>query len=203
MRNALKTGLGRLITLLWGFLKQKRKYALIAIFLIAIGYIFGVSLESIEAMLIIGILFVLASVSTMYKRLFRAPPALELMTFTTVIVTMKYGLVAGLIFGALSQLVSEILSGAIDAQIVIFIPARALISVWIWASMSLFGVNDLFTLGMIAIVFYNLTVQPISFFIGDVQLKAKTIYYTIGYTTLNIFIFAFLSRPVSALLGLG
>ncbi|MBI3033673.1 hypothetical protein HYY72_00760 [Candidatus Woesearchaeota archaeon] len=203
MRNALKTGLGRLITLLWGFLKQKRKYALIAIFLIAIGYIFGVSLESIEAMLIIGILFVLASVSTMYKRLFRAPPALELMTFTTVIVTMKYGLVAGLIFGALSQLVSEILSEAIDAQIVIFIPARALISVWIWASMSLFGVNDLFTLGMIAIVFYNLTVQPISFFIGDVQLKAKTIYYTIGYTTLNIFIFAFLSRPVSALLGLG
>lgn len=203
MRTALKTGLGRLITLLWGFLKQKRKYALIAIFLIAIGYIFGISLESIEAMLIIGILFVLASVSTMYKRLFRAPPALELMTFTTVIVTMKYGIVAGLIFGALSQLVSEILSGAIDAQIVIFIPARALISVWIWASMSLFGVNDLFTLGMIAIVFYNLTVQPISFFIGDVQLKAKTIYYTIGYTTLNIFIFAFLSRPVSALLGLG
>ncbi len=182
--------------------KKYKTYILLIAFLIGLGIVLGVSFQSIQTLLIIAIFFAVGAFSTMYKRYFRAPPAFELMTFTTVVVTMKYGLGAGLIYGTLVQIASEVLHGAIDAQIVIFVPARALLAVWTWVAMTVFGVTSVFWMGMIAIVAYNLMAQPISFFMGDVQLKAKTIYYTIFYSIANFFIFSIFSKPIAFLLGL-
>ncbi len=204
MRKILKSPVGTAMFAVWNFcVKWKyRKYGLAILALALLGYALGISFQSIEAVLIIGLLFVVASFSTMYKRYFRAPPVFELMTFGVVIVTARYGFTAGLLFGMLTQLASEIISGCIDAQIVIFVPARALLALWIWVAMHIFGVISIFWLGMIAIAAYNLMVQPISFFVGDMQLKAKTIYYTIGYSLCNFFIFSILSTPAAILLRL-
>ncbi len=198
----LKSSIGKAINAAYLFVKKHQGYVFLAVALLAIGYLLGVSFQSIQALLIIAIFFAASAFSTMYKRYFRAPPAFELMTFTTVVVTMKYGLATGLIYGVLVQIASEVLHGAIDAQIIIFVPARALLALWTYVAMTAFGVTSLFVLGMIAIVSYNLMAQPISFFMGDVQLKAKTIYYTIFYSIFNFFVFSILSKPVAFLLGL-
>ncbi len=201
MRGILRTGLGRKVMSLWSYALGKKNYAIMGVAVIFLLYIFGVSLESIEGLIVISALFALSAFSTMYKRYFRAPPVFELMTISTIIVTVKYGILAGFIFGALSQIASEVLSGALDAQIIIFVPARAMLAVSTWVGLTAFQVQDVFVLGIIAIFSYNLMVQPISWIMGDMQLRAKTVYYTIGYTIINFFLFSILSGPANALLG--
>ncbi|MBI4438707.1 hypothetical protein HY640_02135 [Candidatus Woesearchaeota archaeon] len=203
MRAKLKTWLGKDINKLWALILVKKQYFFFSVIALILAYVFGLSVELLEGMAVISVLFFLASISIIYKRYFRAPPAFELMTFGTVVVTAKYGLIVGMFFGALSQIVAEIVSGAIDAQIVIFVPARTMLAVWTSIAVNIFVIKDVFILGMIAIAAYNLMVQPISFIMGDAQLKAKTIYYTIVYTIANFFVFSILSGPVSTLLRMG
>ncbi|MBI2133708.1 hypothetical protein HYU11_03435 [Candidatus Woesearchaeota archaeon] len=202
MDHTLRTSIGRAINSVWVIANEYKNYILLVVGLLAAAYFLGISFQSVKSLVVVSVLFVIGAFSTFYKRYFRAPPAFELMTFTTVVVTINYGFLAGLIYGALVQLSSEVLSGAIDAQIIIFVPARALLAAWVWFGMHVLGISSLFWLGMLAIVAYNLMVQPISFFVGDVQLKAKTIYYTIAYSLFNFFIFSVLSRYVAAIMGI-
>ena len=199
LKSIPEKAFGNAFSSLKEFASRRKAYFIVAALLLVAWYVFREGLGSIA---VISVLFVVAAVSTMYKRYFRVPPALELMTFTTVIVTMKYGLLIGLMYGALVQLTSEIMHGAIDAQIIIFVPSRALLALATWMGMHLFGITDLFKLGIIAIIAYNLMVQPVSWFLGDVQLKTKTIFYSIFYTTFNFAIFSILSGPATFLLGL-
>ncbi len=200
LKKALEKHYGKATTAIFSFIQKRKKWAfIIAGFLLA-AYFLGISAADLSKMLIIIILLVVASFSTFYKRYFRAPPVFELMTFSTVFVTALYGLPTGLIFGAISQMASEALSGAVDAQIIIFVPARSMLALTTYIAINFFNVTDFFVLGLLAILAYNLMVQPISWFMGDMQLRAKTIYYTIFYTVCNFFIFKILSGPVNYLL---
>ncbi len=199
MKTVLQSAFGNAVSRATEFTAKRKAYVFIAALVIALLYIFR---SGFAAMLTLAALFALSAVSTLYKRYFRVPPAFELMTFSTVVVTAKYGFLAGFIFGMIAQLTSEVLHGAIDAQIIIFVPARALLALATWVGINLFGITDLFKLGIIAIIAYNLMVQPVSWFIGDVQLKTKTIFYSIFYTVFNLVIFSTLSKPAAFLLGL-
>lgn len=194
----LRTRVGEAVNTLWAVLLRQKILIFAFLGVVIAAYTLGFS--SIADAVLIIVLFLVAAFSTFYKRYFRAPPAFELMTFSVVLMTVKFGLVAGFVFGAIVQVASEAAHGAIDAQIVIFVPARAALSIWTWVAMSLFNVTDFFTLGMIAVVGYNLMVQPISWFMGDMQLRAKTVYYTLFYTVCNFFVFSILSGPVQYLL---
>lgn len=194
----LGTRVGEAVNRLWAVLLRQKILIFAFLGVVIAAYTLGFS--SIADAVLIIVLFLVAAFSTFYKRYFRAPPAFELMTFSVVLMTVKFGLVAGFVFGAIVQVASEAAHGAIDAQIVIFVPARAALSIWTWVAMSLFNVTDFFTLGMIAVVGYNLMVQPISWFMGDMQLRAKTVYYTLFYTVCNFFVFSILSGPVQYLL---
>lgn len=199
MKTVIQSAFGKAFSLATEFLAKRKAYVFIAAIAIITLYIFR---SGLSAVLTISVLFALSAVSTLYKRYFRVPPAFELMTFSTVIVTAKYGFLAGFIFGMIAQLTSEVLHGAIDAQIIIFVPSRALLALATWIGINLFGITDLFKLGIIAIIAYNMMVQPVSWFMGDVQLKTKTIFYSIFYTVFNLVIFSILSRPAAFILGL-
>ncbi len=202
MRGILKTPIGTRIMAAWEYFRSKKNHLILTAVIVFILYILGISLESLEAIFVIIILFIAASFSTIYKRYFRLPPIFELMTLGTVLVTMKYGFIAGFVFGAIAQVASEIINGTIDAQILIFTPARALLALWIVFGTGVLGIEGVFGIGLLCIFAYNLMVAPISFFVGDMQLKAKTIYYTIGYTIMNFFVFSLLSGPAALILGL-
>ncbi|MBI2575245.1 hypothetical protein HYV82_05165 [Candidatus Woesearchaeota archaeon] len=199
LKTELPSAFGNVVSRAAELIAKRKAYVFIAALVIALLYIFR---SGFAAVLTISVLFALSAVSTLYKRYFRVPPAFELMTFSVVVVTAKYGFLAGFIFGLIAQLTSEALHGAIDAQIIIFVPARALLALATWMGINLFGITDLFKLGIIAIIAYNLMVQPVSWFIGDVQLKTKTIFYSIFYTVFNLVIFSTLSKPAAFLLGL-
>lgn len=199
LKTVIQSAFGNAFSRAAEIIAKRKAYIFVAAIVIIVLYIFR---SGLSAVLTISILFALSAVSTLYKRYFRVPPAFELMTFSTVIVTAKYGFLAGFIFGMIAQLTSEVLHGAIDAQIIIFIPSRALLALATWIGINLFGITDLFKLGIIAIIAYNMMVQPVSWFMGDVQLKTKTIFYSIFYTVFNLVIFSVLSRPAAFILGL-
>src|SRR3989338_7405119 len=91
--------------------------------------------------LIVLVLGVAASFSTSYNRFIRVPPAVELVTFTTVIVSIKYGPVVGAVYAAVVTLAAEIMTNALDVFIISFVPSRVAIALISGFVFSQFGGN--------------------------------------------------------------
>lgn len=146
--------------------------------------------SQVKAILVVGSLAFLASISTIYKRYVRIPPAFELMTFGTVIVSLAYGPIIGAIFGAVTSLTSEIVNGCIDLFVVSYIPARAFVGL----ITPFFAGMDIFFLGMLMTAVYNAIGQPMYFFMGDVEAKGKFVFFLTGNILANAILFNTVGR---------
>jgi hypothetical protein len=163
------------------------KAILLIVIVVLILIILGRNLKNILLVLALGLA---ASYSTIYKRSFRVPSAVELVTFGTVITGIAYGPVVGAAFGVITTFSSEIISSGIDVFTIFYAFARAITGV---VSFYLGGLG-MVPLGMIGVGIFNVICQPIYQLSGDVEARFKGIYYLIVNTLFNLMVFYFLGN---------
>ncbi len=178
---------------------SKRKAWIIAFAAVsAIFLAFGVPLKAI---LLIPPLFIAAVFSTFYKRIVRVPPAVELMSLTTVAVGMTHGPWAGAIFGATAALAAEIINSGIDAFIVGYVLGRAVMGALAGIAAALFPFASVAAIGMSLLVLFNFIAQSLYLMQGDPEAKIKTAVYVFLNLATNWLLFSYAGGPLLALLG--
>lgn len=148
-----------------------------------------------DVLVILG-LAALGIFSTYYKRLVRVPPAVELVTFGTVLVGVAYGPIAGAIFGAIVTLAAEILNSGIDFFIISYIPARAVVGFL----SSFFPDSGMVALGSSMSLAYNALAQPLYAFQGDAELRMKLLLFVIVNVSFNFIAFSLLGEFAKSLI---
>ena len=183
---------------LFGLLLRNKLKSLIAAVLLFII----ISFSSIIVPAIVIITFgVIASFSTSYKRFIRIPPAVELITFTTVMVGLAYGPIVGAIYGAIVSFTAEIMTNALDIFILTFVPSRAVVGLVAGFAFDLFNGNILYT-GVALSIMYNLIAQPFYIFLADVEMRMKSSFFLFLNIGSNFIIFAVLGKLMVKLLGI-
>ncbi len=192
--SAFREGSDVLLKLFW---RNKLKVALIAA-LLALLIFFG---RIVIPALVIIALGVIASFSTSYKRFIRVPPAVELVTFTTVMVSLAYGPVVGAVYGAIVTFTAEVMTNALDIFIISFFPSRAVIALTAGFFFNQFNGNILLT-GVASSILYNLIAQPFYLFMADLEMRAKSVFFVLLNIGSNFAIFAVFGNFVAKLLGI-
>jgi hypothetical protein len=187
--TAEKGGHQRLNLLASVFWQNKRLVVLGAIGLAAI-VVFSNVLVPPLAIVALGII---ASYSTSYKRIFRIPPAIELVTFTTVVVGLAYGPVVGALYGAIVTFTAELMTNALDVFILSFVPSRAVIGFAAGWLFDLFSSSMLLT-GLAASVLYNLLCQPMYLLMSDMGMRMKSVFFILLNVGSNFVIFFVFGR---------
>ncbi len=144
-------------------------------------------------LLLLGIIAVL---STIYKRFMRVPPAIELVTFSTVMVGISHGPVAGAVFGAVTTIAAEVFNSGVDAFIIGYIPARAIVG----AVSAFFPGASIVMLGLWMSVLYNLVAQPLYALQSDAELRMKLLAFVVINISSNFIIFSLLGAFVKGLI---
>jgi len=143
--------------------------------------------------IVILTLGIIASFSTSYKRFIRIPPAVELVTFTTVIVSLAYGPLVGVLYGAIVSFTAEILTNALDVFILTFVPSRAAIGLMAGFFFNIFDHNIL-TTGVALSIAYNLIAQPLYILMADVEMRMKSLFFLFLNIGTNFIWFAVLGK---------
>lgn len=191
---ALRKGNDVLFGTLW---RNKRAVALIAVLL----FLFVAFSDVVTPAVVVMALGVIASFSTSYKRVVRIPPAVELVTFTTIIVSLAYGPLVGVIYAVIVTFTAEVMTNALDLFIISFIPSRAVIAMTAGFFFHQFNGNILLT-GIVSSVLYNLLAQPFYLFMADVEMRMKSLFFIAFNIGSNFAIFAVLGKIAVKLLGI-
>ncbi len=190
---AFRKGSDVLLGFLW---RNSRVIAVIAALLLLLVFFSRVVVPAL-AVLALG---VAASFSTSYKRIIRIPPAVELVTFTTIMVSLAYGPVVGAVYGAVVTFTAEIMTNALDVFIISFVPSRAIIALTAGFFFHQFNGSIVLT-GFVSSVLYNLLAQPFYLFMADVEMRVKSVFFILFNIGSNFIIFAVLGKIVAGLLG--
>ncbi|MBS3132786.1 hypothetical protein J4470_01480 [Candidatus Woesearchaeota archaeon] len=183
---------------LFAFLLRNKFKAAIAVVLLVLIISFS---NIIFPAIVIMSLGVIATFSTSYKRIIRMPPAVELITFTTVIVSLAYGPVIGAIYGAVVSFTAEVMTNALDIFILTFVPSRAVVGLVAGLAFDMFNGNILVT-GVSLSIMYNLIAQPFYIFLADVEMRMKSFFFLFLNIGSNFIWFAVLGRLAVNLLGI-
>lgn len=151
--------------------------------------------DYIRDAIVLAALGLIAVLSTIYKRFMRVPPAVELVTFSTVMVGISYGPVTGAVFGAVITLAAEIFNSGVDAFIIGYIPARAIVG----AVSAFFPAANIIGLGLWMSILYNLVAQPLYALQSDAELRMKLLAFVIINISSNFIIFSLLGPFVKGL----
>ncbi len=160
---------------------------------LALVLLFG---DYIKDAVVLAVLGLVAVFSTIYKRFMRVPPAVELVTFSTVMVGISHGPVIGAIFGAAITLAAEIFNSGVEAFIIGYIPARAIVG----AVSAFFPEASIVWLGLWMSVLYNLIAQPLYALQSDAELRVKLLAFVIINISSNFIIFSLLGAFVKGLI---
>jgi len=182
----------------FAFLWRNKRITTVVVVLALLIILFS---EIIIPAAVIITLGIIASFSTSYKRFLRIPPAVELITFTTVIVALAYGPLIGAIYGAVVSFIAEILTNALDFFVITFVPSRAIMALVAGFFFNQFSGNILIT-GFVCSVFYNLIAQPLYIFMADVEMRMKSFFFLFFNIGSNFVIFAVLGKIMVKLLGI-
>ncbi|MBI2143897.1 hypothetical protein HYU17_01970 [Candidatus Woesearchaeota archaeon] len=149
----------------------------------AVLFLFGNYIKNAVVLLLLALIAVL---STIYKRYMRVPPAVELVTFSTVLAGVAYGPLVGALFGAVVTVAAEVLNSGIDAFIIGYIPARAVVG---FTAAFFPGVN-IVTLGLLMSLLYNAVAQPLYAFQSDAELRFKLFAFVLINVPFNFVVFS-------------
>jgi hypothetical protein len=174
-------------------LRHKRAVIIGTIILLLVIVFFS-QMRTIFSVLLLG---AAGAFGQMYRRMVRIPPAVEFVTFGTVLIGYVYGPWAGAIFGVLVTMTAEIMSSSIDAFVIGYVPARAAIGV-IAAFLTSY---DITTVGIGMTVAYNLLAQPLYMIQPDAELRLKLVFFVVGNVIFNIMLFKLLAEPVLFLMA--
>lgn len=165
------------------------KAALIITSMIVLLFFLKVSLKMLVVVAVLG---TAASFSTIYKRYIRMPSAIELVTFGTVMTSIAYGPFIGAVFGAVTTLISEIVSAAVDMNTFMYIISRATIGT---AAFYLQGMN-IVMLGIVGVIIFGVISTPLYILAGDFEAKWKSVYFLIINFLFNLLVFSLLGKAV-------
>jgi len=184
--------------MLLGLLSQYKREIAISIVLLTLIFFF---IDIIIPVVVIITLGIIGTFSTSYKRFIRMPPAFELITFTTVMVSLAYGPIVGALYGAIVSFTAEIMTNALDVFIITFVPTRAIIGLTAGFLFDMFNGNILYT-GFAASILYNVIAQPLYIFMADVEMRLKSTYFFFLNIGFNFIIFVVLGKFMVSLLGI-
>lgn len=174
------------------FLLQRKQLLLVAVIGLLLMLFFRNYIKDAVVLLVLGTIAVL---STVYKRFMRVPPAVELVTFSTVMVGISHGPITGAVFGAVVTLAAEIFNSGVDAFIIGYIPARAVVG----AVSSFFPGANIVVLGLWMSILYNLIAQPLYALQSDAELRVKLLAFVIVNVSSNFVIFSLLGGLVKGI----
>ena len=190
----IRKGSDMLFSLVW---RNKKRVFLVFVALFILS-IFGDIIIPAAIILALG---TAASFSTSYKRVIRMPPAIELVTFTTIIVSLAYGPIIGAVFAGIVTLTAEIMTNALDIFIISFVPSRIIIALTAGFFFNMFDGN-IFLTGVASTILYNNLAQPFYLFLADVQMRAKSFFFVFLNIGTNFIFFTVLGPLLVKLLGI-
>ncbi len=177
------------------FFWKRRKLFLALFFAFLVLLLLGAALK---AAIFIVILTVVASVSMYYKRFFRFTFGFELVTFSTVLVTVAYGPMIGAVVGFVSAVAAEVLPQMIDSSSffwIISVPVSAFVVSF------MFGIGvPLFWLGFVSLAVQFMISEPIRIFSGDQYLKSMGIVNIVTTSAWALLWFRFLAPVVLSMM---
>ena len=174
------------------FAARRKGYLFLAFIVFAVFMLFTSQAKAVAVLLIFG---VVSSLAVTYKRVVRLPPALELISLTSAVVTLVYGPVVGIFYTVVTNIASEFVSGYPDAMSLTYIPSRSAQVLFVY----LFRDWDIVQLGIWSVVVFNLVQQPIFMWLTDAEKRLKSLYFVMLNVPLNILIFRFLAHPLLSL----
>ncbi len=169
----------------FGFVLRKRKLLLLLFVSVLLIFVF---FSEIKAMAVVSSLAVLGAFGQVYKRYVRLTSAVEFVTFGTVIVSVAYGAVAGMLFALAVSFAAEVISGNIDAFMLVYLPVRVLSG--LFAAVVPF--SGIVSAGIATALFINVLSQPIYLFQGDTETRLKGITYLVVNIPFNVLLFRLL-----------
>ena len=143
-----------------------KKQALIAIALLVALLLFG---TAIKPLLMITLLILVASFSTFYHNFFRSPVNFELVKLATIISSVAYGSVVGILVGVSSDIIGRALSGRFDQDTITSLGAMVVIAILA----GMFRTANISVLGIILVVVYYLMILPFLFIFGKDLARAS------------------------------
>jgi hypothetical protein len=182
--------LTKIYKLLWS---NKRYIAALVLFIV----ILVLFTSQVKTFLILAALGTAAIFTSTYKRVIRLPPVLELISLTTVLVTIFYGPLTAIIYTIIVNIGAEIASGHPDEFSLTYIPSRIIMVLGTHLFKDTFGIVGL---GIFAVILFNAVQQPIFMMLVDVEKRFKALYYVALNIPLNILLFKVLGPPLFALL---
>ena len=168
------------------FAARRKGYLFLAFIVFAVFMLFTSQAKAVAVLLVLG---AASSLAVTYKRVVRLPPALELISLTSAVVTLVYGPVV------VTNIASEFVSGYPDAMSLTYIPSRSAQVLFVY----LFRDWDVVQLGIWSVVVFNLVQQPIFMWLTDAEKRLKSLYFVMLNVPLNILIFRFLAHPLLSL----
>ncbi len=162
---------------------------------LAVVLLFG---RHIKDILLVSGLALAASYSTIYKRTFRFPSAVELVTLGTVVTGAAYGPLPGVLFGVITTIASEVISSGVDVNTLFYAVSRGIAGGVAQVLILNFGVGVL-AMGMIALVIFHVVSDAIYLVSGGIEAVPKIVYFIIVNTLFNLLVFAFLGGPLLSL----
>ncbi len=118
--------------------------------------------QKFKALAIIVLLMIIATFSTFYYNYFHSPFNMELVKFTTILVSAAYGSLTGLVFGIATSIFSRIWGSRLDHRVFI-----SLLGIVVVAAAAPMISLDIRIAGMILIIIYHSITIPISISLGD------------------------------------
>jgi len=178
----------------WGISHKLYLFLALSFFALFIAYT-----EQIKALLVLAVFGIVSSTITVYKRVIRMPPVFEFISLTTVMVTLFFGPIVGIVYTIIVNLASEIFSGYPDVMTLTYIPSRTVQVLFVWIAS---GATDMsiIALGIWSVVLFNLVQQPIFMLLTDTEQRLKAIYFIALNIPINILLFKLLANPLHALL---
>lgn len=160
----------------FGCLFRNRKPLLLLLVSLLLLFFF---FKEVKSVALVAFLAFIGAFGQFYKRYVRFTSAVEFVTFGTVIVSVAYGAAAGMLFALAVSFAAEVISGNIDAFMLIYLPVRVLSGLFA-AAVPLAGVA---AVGIATTLFINILSQPFYLFQGDAEIRLKGI----AYFVINIF----------------
>ena len=185
--------------ILMNYLWQHKKEVII---LLSFAWLVLAFADLIIPIVTVAIFGMVATFSTSYKKVIRLPPAFELVTFTTVMVSLAYGPMVGAIYAIVVSLTSEVMATSLDFFIVSFIPGRIVMAIAAGFLLDLFNGNVI-AVGAVSSVFYNGMSQPLYLLLSDVEMRLKSLYFVFINICSNLMFFLVFGNLVASFLKIG
>ncbi len=143
-----------------------------------------------NSMVLVIAFYLLGSFSTIYRRFRNEPPAIELISLTTVAVGVVHGPFVGLLFGGITELTAEIINGRMDAFALGYVPGRMIMGLLA----GLLSGAPILLLGPALVVASYVASQFMYLLYGDPERKFSVLAYIFFNLPWNLLMFSFLGE---------